>query len=88
MLTDIFTTQGKGAAKDEMTAKTKGESTPAIATWSESKTVTANAHAKTVVTCTGQTHIVKVSTGSDSPGQVLISVTKVRLTLQFLSQKL
>ncbi|KAK3773558.1 hypothetical protein RRG08_022269 [Elysia crispata] len=68
--------EGKGAAKDEMTAKTKGESTPAIATWSESKTVTANAHAKTVVTCTGQTHIVKVSTGSDSPGQVLISVTK------------
>ncbi|RUS84759.1 hypothetical protein EGW08_007501 [Elysia chlorotica] len=43
---------------------------------SESKTITADVHPKTVVTCSNQTHIVKVATGSDTPGQVLISVTK------------
>ncbi|GFS10496.1 lethal(3)malignant brain tumor-like 4 protein [Elysia marginata] len=68
---------GSKVTKDEMTAKTREESAPSISTLSDMKTISNGVQKKPEpVTSPGQAQVVKLSTGSDSSSQIVITVTK------------
>ena len=78
---------GKVIVKEEVIAKITEDRASAFASLSETKVVAVDSMAKAAVTSSSQTHIVKVSTGNDTAGQVLITVTKVSIPLALHNHK-